>query len=85
MASEVDGLWLQQYVEPQLLEDFNNMMSIFDGLPDLEVGVSLDDADFINAANELIRSSGMTAEQVNAMFGKIGLKPKLKMTTQSVE
>ena len=24
MASEADGLWLQQYVEPQLLEDFRN-------------------------------------------------------------
>lgn len=31
MANEVDGLWLQQYVEPQLLEDFRNYRDDFLG------------------------------------------------------
>ncbi|WP_187477842.1 hypothetical protein [Amniculibacterium sp. G2-70] len=31
MANEVDGLWLQQYVEPQLLEDFQNYRDDFIG------------------------------------------------------
>lgn len=31
MANEVDGLWLQQYVEPQLLEDFRNYRDDFIG------------------------------------------------------
>lgn len=31
MANEVDGLWLQQFVEPQLLEDFQNYRDDFLG------------------------------------------------------
>lgn len=31
MANEVDGLWLQQFVEPQLLEDFQNYKDDFIG------------------------------------------------------
>lgn len=29
MAELVDGLWLKQYVEPQLLEDFKNYNDAF--------------------------------------------------------
>lgn len=32
MATEVDGIWLQQYVEPQLLEDFRNYKDDFIGV-----------------------------------------------------
>lgn len=32
MAGEVDGLWLEQYVEPQLLEDFRNYNDDFIGV-----------------------------------------------------
>lgn len=32
MANEVDGLWLQEYVEPQLLEDFRNYRDDFIGV-----------------------------------------------------
>nr|BFF39067.1 hypothetical protein BACY1_08720 [Tenacibaculum mesophilum] len=32
MAGEVDGLWLEQYVEPQLLEDFRNYEDDFMGV-----------------------------------------------------
>ena len=31
MATEVDGIWLQQFVEPQLLEDFRNYKDDFIG------------------------------------------------------
>ena len=31
MATEVDGIWLQQFVEPQLLEDFKNYKDDFIG------------------------------------------------------
>ena len=32
MATEVDGIWLEQYVEPQLLEDFRNYNDDFIGV-----------------------------------------------------
>ena len=32
MAQEVDGIWLEQYVEPQLLQDFRNYIDDFIGV-----------------------------------------------------
>jgi len=61
MAQEVDGLWLQQYVEPQLLEDFRNYRDDFLGaLKGVNIGAL--DKDGIRF-NKLINNVGF---KVNA-------------------
>ena len=44
-------------------------------LPDIKVGAILDDADFLEAANNLVEQSGMTADEANAYFAGIGYEP----------
>lgn len=44
-------------------------------LPDIEVGAILDDAGFLEAANNLVQQSGMTADEANAYFAGIGYEP----------
>ena len=44
-------------------------------VPDIEVGAILDDADFLAAANELVETSGMSADEANAYFAGIGYEP----------
>lgn len=49
---------------------------------DLTVGAKIDDKEFIDKANEIIKAGNMTAEKVNAAFGMIGLHPNLTMISQ---
>jgi hypothetical protein len=44
-------------------------------MPDIEVGAILQDQEFIDAANELVTKSGMTADEANAYFAGIGYEP----------
>lgn len=39
---------------------------------DWQVGVAIDDTNFINKCNEMIETAGMTADQAQAYFGKMG-------------
>ena len=52
-------------------------------LPDIEVGAILDDAAFLEAANNLVETSGMTADEANAYFAGIGYEPMY--STEDVE
>lgn len=49
-------------------------------LPDIEVGAVLQDADFLAAANELVQTAGMTADEANAYFAGIGYEPVYSVT-----
>ena len=53
------------------LDDFADLLSTTE-LPTLNVGDVLDDSAFIDKCNELIKASGMTAEQVANAFKNLG-------------
>lgn len=42
---------------------------------DIEVGATIQDADFLEAANNLVSNAEMTADDANAYFGSIGYEP----------
>lgn len=44
-------------------------------VPDIEVGAVLKDEEFLEAANELVETSGMSADEANAYFAGIGYEP----------
>lgn len=54
-----------------LLSNFQSLQSM---LPDLEVGATINDGDFVTKAQELITSAGMTVDQVNALFDAMGFE-----------
>lgn len=43
--------------------------------PTIEVGAKVDDADFLEAANNLVKESQMTADEANTYFAGIGYEP----------
>jgi hypothetical protein len=43
--------------------------------PDIEIGATIQDADFLAAANNLVDTAGMTADEANAYFAGIGYEP----------
>ena len=63
----------------QLIELDNTLKSELDRineeLPDIEVGAILQDQAFLDAANNLVEQSGMTADEANAYFAGIGYEP----------
>ena len=54
--------------------DLNDAIANMD-IDDIEVGAIIDDADFIAAANNLVDSASMTADEANAYFAGIGYEP----------
>jgi tyrosyl-tRNA synthetase len=44
-------------------------------VPDIEVGAVLKDEEFLKAANNLVETSGMSADEANAYFAGIGYEP----------
>ena len=53
----------------------NVVQDLATNLPDIKVGAILDDANFLEAANNLVEQSGMTADEANAYFAGIGYEP----------
>ena len=51
------------------------VQDIANNLPDIEVGAVLQDEEFLAAANELVNTAGMTADEANAYFAGIGYEP----------
>lgn len=52
--------------------------------PDLEVGATIDDKQFIDAANRLIAEGKVTAEQLQGYFNAIGFDPQVQTKTVKV-
>lgn len=50
-------------------------------IPDIKVGATVDDADFLAKAEQIIRDSQMTMEEANAYFRSIGFEPEFTETT----
>lgn len=49
-----------------------------------EVGVAIDDAQFINACNNIIQQAGMTAEQAQAYFASMGYDATIKVSSEKI-
>ena len=62
-------------VKAQLEELDGKVHDLADNLPDIKIGAVLQDEDFLEAANNLVEQSGMTADQANAYFAGIGYEP----------
>lgn len=62
-----------------------NLQSLLDEMGPIEVGTSVDDKGFLDACNEMIAASGMTTDQVNAMFDAMGFEANFAQEGQKVE
>jgi len=54
---------------------------ILTGIDDLEIGAYVDDAQAIQAMNELINAAGMTAEQATSYLASMGVDAEVETTT----
>ena len=53
----------------------SEVQELANNLPDIEVGATLKDEGFLEAANKLVTKAGMTADEANAYFAGIGYEP----------
>ena len=67
-------------VKARLEELDGKVHDLADNLPDIKIGAVLQDEDFLAAANNLVKQSGMTADQANAYFAGIGYEPVYSVT-----
>ena len=58
-----------------ILADYQSLVAL---IPDIDVGVSLDDGEFLTKAQQLIADAGMTVDQVNALFDAMGFEANFK-------
>lgn len=52
---------------------------------DIQVGATLDQGEFINSANELIKNAGMTVDEAQAYFNSLGYEPEFVTEEQTVK
>ena len=65
------------------IAELHNKIASFDQAQ-FEVGVAIDDADFIAACNEMVKAAGMTAKQAQAYFASMGYNATFKNEPQTV-
>lgn len=65
------------------------VLSLYDDLmaemPDLEVGATLDDKEFLTKLNNFVKQSGMSVEQAQAFFNSLGYEPEFVTDTKTVK
>lgn len=65
------------------------VLSLYDDLmaemPDLEVGATLDDEEFLTKLNDFVKQSGMSVEQAQAFFNSLGYEPEFVTDTKTVK
>lgn len=66
----------------KLLNLHNDLVA---NLPDVEIGATIDDGDFIAKAQEIVNAAGMTVEQANAYFSSMGFEPEFVTEEQVVK
>lgn len=64
----------EEYVEQQI-SGLMDMVAQADAM-NIDVGASIDDSDFIATINSMIKSAGLTVDQVNAAFSAMGYEAK---------
>lgn len=64
------------------------VLGLYDSLaaeiPDIKVGATVDTGNFLETANEIIQTAGMTAEEANALFSSMGFQANFKTEPQPV-
>lgn len=76
---------LAHNVDSQLMNEISSLHENLQAhVEDLRVGAQLDDAEFLAAAQEIINSANMTAQQANEYFRSIGLEPVFEAVPQPV-
>ena len=58
-------------IKDSLLSDFYELQA---SIPNIEIGATLDDGEFLNKAQKLIEDCNMTVDQANAMFDSLGFE-----------
>ena len=53
-------------------------------IPDIKVGATVDDADFMAKAAQIVESAGMTVDQANAYFRSMGFEPNFEVKQEPV-
>lgn len=72
-------------VDSQLLNEISGLHENLQAhVEDLRVGAQLDDAQFLAAAQQIIDSANMTAQQANEYFRSIGLEPTFEAVPQTM-
>lgn len=69
-------------VQAEVLGLYDQLVQAIPG--DLQIGATLDDGDFIDIANQIVQTAGMTAEQANALFSTMGFQANFKTEPQEV-
>lgn len=73
----VDGILNDEQLQADMLT-LHNEIAAYDAVSDFEVGVVINDAEFIEKCNEIIQRAGMTAEEANAYFKSMGYDVELQ-------
>ena len=65
------------------------VLSLYDDLmaemPDLEVGATLNDEEFLTKLNNFVKQSGMSVERAQAFFNSLGYEPEFVTDTKTVK
>lgn len=69
-------------VKQEVLSLYDDLMA---EMPDLEVGATLDDEEFLTKLNNFVKQSGMSVEQAQAFFNSLGYEPEFVTDTKTVK
>ena len=72
---------IDETAQAQILSDVADLQAM---IPNIEVGATIDDGDFLNKANQLIQDCGMTVDQANAAFDALGFEANFATEEQKV-
>ena len=66
----------------EVLSLYNDLMA---EMPDLEVGATLNDEEFLTKLNNFVKQSGMSVERAQAFFNSLGYEPEFVTDTKTVK
>ena len=75
LAIDTEGL------DADALAAYNTMTTWLQDMPDLEVGMTLNDTGMYNALQALLDSGAVTADQMNEILSRIGFTPEVEEQT----
>ena len=73
---------IDETMQGQILSDIASLQAI---IPDLEIGATLEDNDFVTKAQELVDKCKLTVDQANAVFDSLGFETNFVTEPQEVE
>lgn len=70
--------------EESLAQAYNSIAAYLSDMPDLEVGMALEDQPIYNALTALLANGAITVDQMNAILSGIGFTPTIEPVTMKV-